>query len=147
GAGIAVLTGVSALLAQTPIPFFMPAGAASRLVSGGTTGPLDVGFARIQADSKSSEPDGFAIFGYRSDGVLVSEASVPEVPANTTAARIFVEVGTGVDTGVAIANPNSEPATITFGFQDSAARSGVREVNTGSFVLPANSQIARFINE
>src|SRR5262245_51779629 len=103
-AAIAVLIGTSALPGQTPTSFFMPAGAASRLVSGATSGPLDVGFARIQTDSGSSGPDGFAIFGYRSGGILVSEATVPEVPAVTTSDRIFVEVGGGVNTGVAIAN-------------------------------------------
>jgi hypothetical protein len=52
-----------------------------------------------------------------------------------------------VSTGVAIANPNSEPATISFGFQDPQIRAGIRELSPGSFVLPAHSQIARFIVE
>ena len=133
--------------AQTSVPFSMSTGASTRLVAGGFSGPLNVGFARIQPDPGRLAPDGFAIFQSRPNGILISEATTPASPLVTKADRFFVEVGGSVNTGVAIANPNPFPATITFGFQDPVVRFRAFDVGVGSFTIPPNSQIARFISE
>ena len=85
-----------------------------------------------------------AIFGFRSNNVLVSESSVPAAPL-IRYGRIFAEVGPAavLNTGIAIANPNSEPATIHF-FLTNA--SGVDSPG-GIATIPANGQIAKFLNE
>jgi hypothetical protein len=48
-----------------------------------------------------------------------------------------------VNTGLAIANPNPQPATINFYFTNQA---GV-DVGGGSVVIPANQQLAKFLHE
>src|SRR5262245_9689860 len=79
------------------------------------SGDLSVGYARIQPVSGNTTPSGVAIFGLRQSGVVVTEAGVPASP-RLTSARIYAEVttavNTGVNTGLAIANPNDQPATV-----------------------------------
>ena len=81
---------------------------------------MNVGYARIQPNSGSTTPTGVAIVGTRSsDGVLFTEAGVPAAPL-LTSARIYAEINGSVNTGLAIANPNSQTANITFHFATSA---------------------------
>jgi hypothetical protein len=101
-----------------------------------------VGYARIQPNAGNSTPSGVAIFGFRQGNVLVSEAAVPAAPL-IQSARIYAEINGPVNTGIAIANPNSQPATINFYYTDAA---GVNS-NSGTTTIPPNSQIARFLDE
>ncbi len=103
-----------------------------------------VGYATMVADTGSTDPSGFAIFGFRSNNVLVSESSVPASPL-IRAGRIFVEVGPGafLNTGIAIANPNSQTATVQFTLTNTAGVDFPGETVT----IPANGQMARFVNE
>src|SRR5262249_11479797 len=86
-------------------------------------------------------PAGLAIIGFRQNNVLVSEASVPASPL-IRSGRIYAEVGSSINTGLAIANPNSQPATVSFFFTDSNGNFG-----DGATTIPANGQIAKFLNE
>ena len=86
--------------------------------SGGTAETVRVGYGRIRADAGSTTPSGLAIFQFRdSQGVLISEAGVPATEP-VLEGRIFAEVDGPVNTGLAIANPNDETATIDFYFTD-----------------------------
>src|SRR5262249_53708590 len=57
--------------------------------------------------------------------------------------RIDAEIGSSVNTGFAVANPNDSPATISFFFTDSNGS----DSGQGSLTLPPHGQIARFLNE
>jgi len=103
---------------------------------------LTTGYASIQPGAGSSNPSGLAIFSYRQNGVLVSEASVPAMPLFQSG-RIYAEVNGLTDTGVAFANPNTQAATITFNFTDA---SGV-DFGNASFDIPAGGQLARFLDQ
>jgi len=48
-----------------------------------------------------------------------------------------------VNTGLAMVNPNGQPATINFYFTDTSGNN----FGQGSFTIPARGQIARFLNE
>src|SRR5262249_49608893 len=99
-------------------------------------------YARIQQSTGGNLPSGLAIFGFRQNGVLVSEAAVPaSTPIRT--GRIYAEVGNSVDTGLAIANPNPSPTTVEFSF---TAVNG-QSFGAGSFVIGANGQIAKFLDQ
>src|SRR5262249_16940615 len=108
----------------------------------GSAGALGIGYARVQANGGSLLPSGLAIFGFRSRGTLVSEASVPISPL-ISSGRIFAEVGGTTNTGIAIANPNSEGVSINFFFPDS----GGTNFRQGTFSIPANQKIAALLNE
>src|SRR5205814_5322156 len=79
------------------------------LRSSGTSAGITVGYASIEPSSGSPAPSGMAIFGFRQNNVLVSEAGVP-ASRLLRSGRIFAEVNSPINTGLAIANPNSEPA-------------------------------------
>src|SRR5262245_23586178 len=146
-AGLIILNAAPALLAQTSsLPYSMPTGATVTFISGEPTGPVNIGFAKVLANPGSIAPGGFALYQLHAGGILVSEATEPVSVPSTNPDSLFVETGGNVNTGIAIVNPNSQPATVSFGFQDPEIRFR-GEVNVGSFVLPPNSQITRFINE
>ena len=106
--------------------------------SGGTT----AGYVRIEPSVGDKAPAGLAIFGFRQNGVLVTEAGVTASP-RLRSARFFANVSGPVNTGVAIANPNEQVATITFFFTDTAGTSTTPD----TFTIPANGQIAAFLNQ
>jgi hypothetical protein len=101
-----------------------------------------VGYGRVIRDPGSSAPSGLAIFGLRQNGVLVTEATVP-ASTPITSGRIYAEVGDGVNTGLAIANPNNQDVTITFYFTN---QDGQR-FGDGNTVIRAQNQIARFLDQ
>jgi hypothetical protein len=103
---------------------------------------LKVGYAAIQPAAGVSSPGGMAIFSYRSNGALVSEASVPASPL-LQSGRIYVEVKGGANTGIAFANPNLDDAQISFYFTDTAGKN----FGAGSFTLPGLHQFAAFLNQ
>ncbi len=120
---------------------FADRGGMSFTTLGSSDSPV-IGYARIQPDSGQTSPSGLAIFGLRQKGILVTEAGVP-VSTLIQAARIYAEVNGPVNTGLAIANPNDQAVTISFYFTDA---DGV-DFGAGSFAIPANGQIAAFLNQ
>jgi hypothetical protein len=123
-------------------PFSIPRNASISRITGNTGQPLQAGYARVRADNNSTAPSGIAVYGFRSNGVLVSETGVPAVAA-IQAGRLFAQTTNNVRTGLAIANPNSQSVTISFYFTDGAGQN----FGAGSFVLDANRQVAAFLNE
>jgi len=127
---------------QSSITFAIPnQGAASVQTSGAASAPVTVGYGRVVADANFAPPSGFAIFGLRQNNVLISEASVPG-SSLIRSGRIYAEIGGSVNTGLAIANPNDAPATISFFFTTASGDTGA-----GSMVIPPNGQIASFLDE
>jgi hypothetical protein len=108
---------------------------------GGSTN-VSAGYARIQPNAGNTTPSGMAIFGFRQNNILVSEAAVPSSPL-ISSGRIYAEVSASVNTGVAMANPNNQPVTISFHFTDAAGL----DFGQASTMIAANGQIATFLNQ
>jgi len=136
----ALILSVGSLSAQsTTASFSFPDLGGTSLTSSGTPATVTTGYSTISASG--AVPSGFAIFGLRQDNVLVSEATVPA--ANLVSeGRIYAEVGAGVDTGIAIANPNAQAVQIAYYLTDT---SGVFS-HSGVFTIPAGGQIAQFLD-
>ena len=84
----------------------------------------------------------FRFSAFDGTNVLVTEAAVPTSPL-IQSGRIYAEVSGPVNTGVAIVNPNSQPAEVAFFFTDSNGQiSGSSTVS-----IPAKEQLGRFLNE
>jgi sugar lactone lactonase YvrE len=111
------------------------------LTTSGTEAAAMTGYATMQPNSGLTTPSGVAIVGFRQNNVLVSEASTPS-SSLIRAGRIYAEIDGPVNTGLAIANPNDQPATVSFYFTDSRGDFG-----SGITVIPAKGQIAKFLNE
>jgi hypothetical protein len=122
--------------------FSIPPGGASSINSLGASTTTAVGYARINPGNGAVAPGGVAIYSYRPGGYLVSETGVPAV-APVTSGRTYVEVDGIVNTGLAIANPNSQAALISFFYTDSSGT----DVGAGSTIIPAGGHLADFIDE
>src|SRR5262249_23752839 len=108
----------------------------------GSGNSIGVGYATIQISSGNLIPAGVAVLGYRINGTLVSEVGVPVSPL-IASGRIYAEIRGQIETGIAIANPSNQPATISFSFTDS---SGV-DFGWSNFVLAPYGQISRFLDQ
>jgi hypothetical protein len=117
-----------------------PSGAAS-LATSGSSPNIATGYARLTGNG-TTLPAGQVVFGFSTNGALISETAVPGTTP-ILAGRIYAEVGGSVNTGLAIANPNNQPATISFFFTDFSGM----DFGQGSMTLAANSQIAQFLNQ
>ncbi|MBI4473594.1 MAG: PQQ-dependent sugar dehydrogenase, partial [Acidobacteria bacterium] len=123
--------------------FSVPNNGGSVIRTAGASSALLTGYARIQRDPDSTLPTGgLAIFSYRQSGILVSEASV-SASLLIQSGRIYAEVGGAANTGIAIANPNNQAVTVSFYFTDTSGN----DFGQGSISIPANQQIARFLNQ
>ncbi|HYR41843.1 MAG TPA: hypothetical protein VER98_02385, partial [Terriglobia bacterium] len=109
--------------------------------SAGSSSEISTGYATIHAYNGSDTPSGEAILALRNNDVLVSEASVPASPA-IQSGRIQADVNGRVNTGLAMANPNDQPATVTFFFTDAAGDFG-----NSQMTIPANGHISAFLNQ
>ncbi len=116
-------------------------GSVSSVTPGAGDG-LQVGYGRLRADGVGIVPAGVAIFSFKPNGVVVSEAGV-QATVPTLSGRFYAEVGGAVNTGVAIANPNVQDATVSFFFTGSDGTN----FGNGTLSVPANGQIARFLDE
>src|SRR5438034_6487408 len=123
------------------LPFSMTDRGGNSLVTQGIGTEPQVGYARVTGSSGSA-PSGLAIFSYRQNGMVVSEAGV-------SASKLMIqgildaETNASIRSGIAIANPNADEAVVSFSFSDESGQT----VSSGSTTVPANSQIARFLND
>src|SRR5262249_18477510 len=108
------------------------------------SGDLNVGFARIQPDSGKTTPSGVSVYSLRQNNVVVAETGVPASPL-LTSGRIFAVSNPGVvNTGLAIANPQAQTATVNFVFTDA---NGTDIPGGSPVVLGPGQQTAKFITE
>ena len=114
----------------------------SSVITDGSGNLSVVGYSRIQPAPGSTTPAGVAIFGLTQNNVLVTEAGVPASPL-LTSARIYAEVTGIVNTGIAIANPGDQTATINFSFTDALGA----DFGASSTTIGAHQQIAKFLDQ
>lgn len=106
----------------------------------GLSGGVESGYAVVTPDAESSTPAGSAIFRFTVNGALVSEAGVIGVTARS--AKIFVDYA-GTQTGLAVVNSGSQPATIDFTLSDRFGNAG----STTRRVLPPQQHLAILAHE
>jgi hypothetical protein len=116
-------------------------GGISFQTNGSASSALTVGYAGVSTNPGAQAPAGLAIIDYRQNNVLVSEAGVPAAGL-ITSGRIYAEISSTINTGIAIANPANQTAAITFFFTDSSGDSG-SNVTT----IPPNGHFAAFLNQ
>jgi NHL repeat len=126
----------------TTRPFLLSTSSGLSLLTDFDQGALATGYGKVQPDPGSATPDGVAIYNYRQNGVLVSEAAVPANPA-LIGGRIYASVNGSVNTGIAIVNANDDDVSVDFYFTDVNGNN----FGSGSTVIPANGKIARFLTE
>lgn len=122
-------------------------GGVSRTTGGqGTTAA--VGYASIQPELGYGPVAGVGIFGFRQNGVLVTEASVP-ASGTLRRGRIYAEMNGPIErgsiqTGVAVTNTSAMPARVLF---ELINMDGIPAGPGSSVSIPANGQFATFLNQ
>jgi hypothetical protein len=132
---------IDAKIQRSDVPFGVFAGGQA-VTAKDSSSQVNTGYGYVQPDAATSSPSGLAIFGFRQNGVLVTEASVP-ASSRVQSGRLYAEVGGSIDTGVAMANPNGQPAHISFYFTDENGK----DFGAGSTTIAANNQIAAFLDQ
>jgi hypothetical protein len=110
---------------------------------------IEVGSIQVSSPQSNYGPSGLAVFSFNNNGVTVSAASVPALPAGT-AFRTYVEsngtIGQSgyIQTGVAISNTSSSAVTVSL---DIDKLDGISTGLSATLDIPAGGQIAKFVNE
>ena len=140
---------------ESALEISLPSAGASVASTVGSGGSVQTGYAAGTITSGGA-PHGVAVFSFRNKGVVVSEAAVPASPP-TTSARICVDYrsrvpampgrsGAGlvdISTGLAIANPGSTTANVTYTLRDRAGTT----LTTGHGSVESRAHFAKFIHQ
>jgi hypothetical protein len=122
------------------IPFQIPGGGSRKFTSTGT-GAFQGGFATVNSTGPISGTAVFSLFN-TAGTQLIAEAGVPSAVV-TSKQSIFVDIGNGLDVGVAYANPNAGPVTVTL----KVLNSNAQQVLTTASPLGSGNHKAAFLSE
>jgi YD repeat-containing protein len=92
--------------------FSIAAGSFILFETDGRPSAIRAGWARWTPLPGRRSPAGAGVFRLAQGGIVVSESGIPSA-ALTTRARIYVDTSASRDTGIAVANPNNVPSTLT----------------------------------
>jgi hypothetical protein len=113
-------------------------------------GSLTTGFVRISPDDGSSTPSATSVFGYRRNGITVTEAGIQATPpAQSQELVVSASGGFAIDapgaimSGLALANPGPSDASVQLRLTASTGN----PLSSPVIPLAANSQRALFLDE
>jgi hypothetical protein len=148
--GYSQYSGVRLDIVVTVPPLTLTTPGAATTLTSGASPSVAAGYAVATVESGTA-PYGIAVFSLSQNGSVVSETGVPASPTVQNA-RIFIDYRTGVAagngtidvlTGVAIANRNTSPASLTLTLRNRAGHT----IATGHGVLPAGGHRAKFVHQ
>jgi photosystem II stability/assembly factor-like uncharacterized protein len=133
----------------------VPTGGAAVASTEGSERTIRTGYATLTIDS-GSIPSGVAVLTFNQNCVTTTEAGVPPSPP-TTRARLFIDYRSGapgvagaseagtvdIDTGVAVVNPGSATARVTYTLRDNAGTT----ISMGHGMVAAGGHFAKFVDQ
>jgi hypothetical protein len=125
--------------------YSIPAGGAYHFQTDGSATNARAGWARLIPDASTSTPVGVGIFSYNPENVLVSESGISSATP-TTHARVYVDLSNNHNTGLALANPNSDAEQISIYAYDNDGIT-IRGTSKEPLHLDANGHAAMFANQ
>jgi hypothetical protein len=146
-------TGPTTTGPATKVDVSLSAGGTGTAATPGAGNSVQAGYASLSANSGET-PYGIAVFTYRENNVVVSEAGVPASPP-TSSARVFVDYRKGVAvsgqpagsidiyTGVAIVNAGGAAANVTYTLR--GTQGNILVVGHGR--IAAGAHLAKFIDQ
>jgi len=125
--------------------YTIPARSSRRFKTQGSDAGARIGSAQVTPNGSGATPVGIAIFSYKKDGITVSEAGVPSLPAGK-GFQLFVESSQDglIRSGIAVRNASSSAASVTLSLY---GLDGSYTGLSGSVDLPAAGQRAFFLDE
>jgi phosphatidylethanolamine-binding protein (PEBP) family uncharacterized protein len=125
--------------------YSIPSGGTHLFQSDGFPATAQVGSLQLTPDPGSTSPVDAGIFSRTGNGLLVTESGIPAaIP--TTHARIYVDMGNGHDSGLAIAGITSTTLPVALkAYQSDGSTPAGSQANTLS--IPGNGHAAAFIRQ
>jgi len=117
----------------------------------GAAADIATGYAGVETVLGDGGLSGVQVWQYRvgtssavsgPSTVLVSETGI-SAPRPLTSGILQTELNASASTGLALLNPNSTDATVTFNFTDAAGR----DYGNGQLVIPAFQQTSAYLNQ
>jgi trimeric autotransporter adhesin len=131
--------------AASSFPYSIPAGGAFRLQTDGSSADQKAGWVQLVPDNASSAPIGSGVFGYNPVNILTTESGIPSA-LSTTHARIFVDLTSNHNTGLAIAHLNASSANVAIkAFQTDGVTPA--SASQGSIPLAGLGHDAKFVTQ
>ncbi len=140
---------------KSSLDLMISGGGASTTATDGGCISIEIGYATASVNAGTT-PYGIAVFSFRQNDVVVSEAAVPASPP-TNSARIFVDYRSGVftapigsnagpvdiNTGLALVNRGSTTANVTYTLR----KIDGSIITTGQGIIPSGAHLAKLIHE
>ena len=130
-------------------PYSVPGRSSQKLVTAGAATVTGSGSVRVVPAGGGIVPVALVVFSYRPGGITITEAGASATSGN--AFRLYVEsAGTSgqagnIQTGIAVANPSSSSAPVTFEITDlNGASLGISPF---TFTLPPSEQTSKFLGD
>jgi len=148
--GYDVYSGVTLNVVTTFPALTLGTGGVARTTTTDAGNTINAGYA-VASVGSGNAPFATAVYSLLQNGAVVSEAGIPASPPTQTA-RIFIDFRTGVAagtgtidvrTGLAIVNPGTTAANLSFTLRDSSGQT----IASGQGTLPAGAHRAKFIDE
>jgi len=136
----AIETSVPPVTVQSERQFVLATRGSLSTSTNGANSAFANGFGRVQ--SSGAAGSGLEFIAYRQANTLITEPAFPG-SAPIRSGRIYAEMSAPVNTGIALANPNTQAASVSVVFSDANGA----DFSSASFTIPANSQIAGFLHE
>ncbi|MBZ5537885.1 MAG: hypothetical protein LAO31_18170 [Acidobacteriia bacterium] len=125
------------------IPYNIPAGGFLRIETDASSPDVKAGSVRVVPVPGTGSPVGAGVFGYTARGILVTESGIPSATL-TSHARVFVDMSSGHNTGLAIADVTGDARLITV---SAYPMDGSYLMGSGSFILPGKGHTAKFADQ
>ena len=126
--------------------YSIPANSSVRMKSSNPPGGTQVGSVVVTPAGTSIAPSGLVVFSFTNGAYTVSEAGV-QASALSKSLRLSAEatdIGLPVMTGIAVANPSSNPINVRF---ELTSPEGGPIGLIGLVSIPAKGQVAQFLNQ
>jgi hypothetical protein len=125
------------------LPYSISAHGLARWTTSGLGPDVNVGYCLLMPDPNQVPPAGGAVIRYLPGGGLLSETGLPFL-APSTLSGSYWEIGTDLDTGIALANTADRDQQIRL---ELFLRDGGEQVRTTQVSLPAGWHKPRFVSE
>ena len=149
------VTAIATFLPEDSTSLSLDPGGSAKHKTPGVDDAIHAGYANLLLDSGVT-PYGTAVFSFRQNGVTVTEAGIPASPP-TKQARVFIDFrkevnavparseagNVDVNTGIAIVNPGSVAADVTYRLRNASGQT----ITTGHGTIEAGRYFACFIDQ
>jgi hypothetical protein len=143
------MSGSIQFASAAPQNYSIPGKSSVSVATSGLGTAVVTGSVRVVPAAGSNAPSGIGVFSFRNGGVTVMQTGVPALRVSN-AFRLYAEssgvpgqIGS-IQTGIAVANPSATPVNVLF---EVNTLNGASTNLTGTITIPANGQVAMFLNQ